>query len=280
MSQLRQFLQRNLHGRQTLKPVVRSYYAHSPTTKQGYSRAGSDSVTNEGISNIAGTDEVQGEISSDGFGSLNDTSNPRSRTHSPHTASHASGDGVEPQTPKTADNSQRIERRGIEPARIQQADQTAEQRTEASLSFPSNPKALHLSAADHSTADFGGEVTPQHANHIRDSETLTAHSRSNPSEGKVPPVGNPAKRRDFTREVAASIFSPPLVSDLRNNPDSAASRKEQMAGQTSHVNHDVSVSVTIREVNIVPPAAPVKEKPSWQPPKSLSQYLSEREGKR
>ncbi len=277
MSQLRQFLQRNLHGQQTLKPVVRSYYAHSPTTKQGVPYVSSDSVTNGDISNnIGGTDGVQGEISSDGFGSLTDTSNPRSRAHSPHTASHASGDGVEPQTPKTADNSQRTERRGIEPAHIQQADQTAEQRTEASL----NPKALHLSAGDHPAADHGGEVAPRHADHRRDSETLTAHSRSNPSEEMVPPVVSPAKRRDFTREVAASIFSPPPVSELRNNPDSAAPRTEPRAGQTRHTNHDVSVSVTIREVNIVPPAAPVKEKPSWQPPKSLSQYLREREGKR
>ncbi|MBV7298298.1 hypothetical protein [Enterovibrio paralichthyis] len=285
MSQLRQFLQRNLHGQQTLKPVVRSYYAHSPTTKQGFSYTGSDSVTYEGVSNnIGGTDGVQGEMGSD---SLTDTPNPSSPARRLQVTSHEAA----PQPAKPADDAQLTDHSASNTAHFQQTasasrhglsktDPKTVPSSDSSLNSPENLEALHLSAADHSTADFGGEVTPRHADYVRDPETPTAYSGPNPPEEKFPPVGSPAKRRDFTREVAASIFSQQPVSEPRPNPTSAASMRKQSEGQTPHANHDVSVSVTIREVNIVPPAAPVKEKPSWQPPKSLSQYLSEREGKR
>ncbi|WP_325894317.1 hypothetical protein [Grimontia sp. NTOU-MAR1] len=93
----------------------------------------------------------------------------------------------------------------------------------------------------------------------------------------------PAKRRDFTKQVAASILGDEKVSPNTERLASVSPVESALSPENEGRPQDrLEVSVTIGHVSILPaPKAQEKKVPSWKPPVSLSDYLRDRqEGKR
>ncbi|WP_062709546.1 hypothetical protein [Grimontia marina] len=89
----------------------------------------------------------------------------------------------------------------------------------------------------------------------------------------------PTKRRDFTKQVAASILGDELGSTQADNKVSASHIESAFSPENEGSLQDhLEVSVTIGHVSIVPaPKAPEKKTPSWKPPVSLTDYLRGRQ---
>ncbi|KKD61733.1 hypothetical protein RN22_03700 [Grimontia sp. AD028] len=283
MSQgLSQFLRRNVSGEQSLKPVVRSYYSHvsddsSPTSPQSSSDTVTDWLVPEPTkTNLKPTQSEQSEFSS----------------------------AVQPEKAAHSD-------RNIEYGFNREVD---------SSSFPVSPESVrsHSTQKDYSSdieAEFPGHnaesSSPEWQRQVwqRDAENKsTVSARSDAPSNDVSPHSasamtlaelrdlelesssvapenrqQPAKRRDFTKQVAASILGDEKVSPNTERLASVTPVESALSPEKEGSPQDhLEVSVTIGHVSIVPaPKAPEKKAPSWKPPVSLTDYLRDRqEGKR
>ncbi|WP_281545474.1 hypothetical protein [Grimontia sp. SpTr1] len=278
MSQgLSQFLRRNVSGEQSLKPVVRSYYSHvsddsSPTSPQSSSDTVTDWLVPEPTkTNLKPTKSERSEFSS--------SVRPEKAAHSDRNLEYgfnrevdSSSSPVSPESvesrPAQKDYSSNIEAdfpdHNAEPA-SQEWQREAENRSTVSArsDAPSNDVSPHSASA----------MTLAELRDLeQESSTVLPENRQQPT-----------KRRDFTKQVAASILGDEKESPITERlasviPVESALSPEKEGSPQDHLE----VSVTIGHVSIVPaPKAPEKKAPSWKPPVSLTDYLRERqEGKR
>lgn len=265
---LTQFLRRNVTGEQSLKPVVRSYYSHMAET--AYSPAdhnNSDTVT----------DWLRPEPSI--------TVSKRQQSHAEHVNkatrdNQAHMPGSQPDFnrevafPKSSDtisetpknHEKQDEQDSVEPERItSKARPESLQPDEGNSDFPE--RWHHTDFPRIETRVPSTTLANKQKKTLAELRDLEPESQGN--EPSKQAKTQPDKRRDFTRQVAASILG----------NDATTSRESLLIAEpvTESVTDPVEVSVTINHVSIVSAAkAPEKKVLSWKPPVSLTDYLRER----
>ncbi|USH05396.1 hypothetical protein K6Q96_19525 [Grimontia kaedaensis] len=279
---LSQFLRRNVSGEQSLKPVVHSYYSHAGET---ISNTGaefvSDSVT-EWLTPEPTNSKVERTPNQHSETSPAATSNnslSQRIDKNIETGFHREVDSLQlPTSPDIPASPDKVMSHSIKSSKTDvqltsdEQDSSNVERRGITDNQPTNSTNVEAPSSDFSHPESNNMTLAE----LRDLEQA--------SHSVVPETQQrSAKRRDFTKQVAASILGNESDSTRTDNKLSASPVESALsaASEGSPQGH-LEVSVTIGHVSIVPtPKAAEKKVPSWKPPVSLTDYLRERqEGKR
>lgn len=273
---LSHFLRRNIAGEQSLKPVVRSYYAH---------------VAEPALGTVHRSDAV---IKSESGDRTEEWLRPATTSPAEHKESvqrPASEQDVKPDTRVYSSTPDKKERHdALTPAEGKETADNNLMGTQSSLKASGTQTQRPLANREmpeptQNTAPppFEPHSPPDKMNtHAKFWRGKATPVRTMAGESVVTPTPS-AKRRDFTQQVAASILGnesayqdgqtlvapSPVGADL--STDTLSMREEQL-----------DVKVSIHHISIVPAANTLETKNAgWKPPVSLTDYLRERrEGNR
>ncbi|EOD79639.1 hypothetical protein D515_01433 [Grimontia indica] len=279
---LSQFLRRNISGEQSLKPVVHSYYSHAgETISNTGAESVSDSVTEwltpEPTNSKVGRTQNQHSETSPAATSNNSLSQRIDKNI--ETGFHREVDSLQlPTSPDSPASPDKVMSHSIQSSKTDVQLTSDEQhssnveRRGITDNLPTNSTNVEAPSSDFSHSESNNMTLAE----LRDLEQA--------SPSVVPETQQrSAKRRDFTKQVAASILGDESVSTRIDDKASASPVESALSAKSEESLQDhLEVSVTIGHVSIVPaPKTGEKKAPSWKPPVSLTDYLRERhEGKR
>ncbi|NGN96268.1 hypothetical protein G5S52_00935 [Grimontia sp. S25] len=279
---LSQFLRRNVSGEQSLKPVVRSYYSHvsddsSPTSPQ----SSSDTVTEWLVpeptkTNLEPTLSEQSEVSS--------SVRPENASRTGRNLEYGFDREVDPSSSSVS--LENLENRSTPKDDSSDIEAEFPDHNAESSSKEWHRQEWQREAENKSTLSARSDASSNDVTqHSASAMTLAELRDLELESSSVAPENRqqPAKRRDFTKQVAASILGDEKVSPNTERLASVTPVESALSPEKEGSPQDhLEVSVTIGHVSIVPaPKAPEKKVPSWKPPVSLSDYLRDRqEGKR
>lgn len=289
---INQFLRRNIAGEQSLKPVVRSYYAHPPELAADVINK-SDAVTEYGSDDWMAEWLTPAPISPTEHKAGGQT--PASEQDvQPDTRIHSSSPGVKerhasltpPEGKEAAAHHNDL--MGIQPPlKASGTGSVSGTHTEPPPMNGEMPEPAQNTAPPPFEPHTPPDKMNTHAKFWRGKATPV---RTMAGESVITPAPS-AKRRDFTEQVAASILGNENAyqgEQATPSPSGAAlaagdSSVSALSASALSLGEDqLDVKVSIHHVSIVPAAtAPKTKNADWKPPVSLTDYLRERrEGNR
>ncbi|CZF81725.1 hypothetical protein GCE9029_02787 [Grimontia celer] len=279
---LSQFLRRNVSGEQSLKPVVHSYYSHAgETISNTGADSASDSVTEWLTPELTNSkvERTQNQHSETSPAATSNNSLSQRIDKNIETGFYREVDSLQlPTSPDSPTSPDKVMSHSIQSSKTDvqltsdEQDSSNVERRGITDNQPTNSTNVEAPSSDFSHPESNNTTLAE----LRDLEQA--------SHSVVPETQQrSAKRRDFTKQVAASILGNESDSTRTDNKISASPVESALSAESEGSPQDhLEVSVTIGHVSIVPaPKAAEKKTPSWKPPVSLSDYLRERqEGKR